>query len=133
MISFIQKHWKKFILALCALFWSGCGDDSSNEPNNEPVACTLQQLCTEYGIIYICDGVEMYGQTPDNPENCTIKSPPCQKNYICDDGIVCTETQANNVKKFDCKEGTTFFSGDKATATYNESEFNSKYYVKENN
>ena len=27
MISFIQNHWKKFILALCALFWSGRGDD----------------------------------------------------------------------------------------------------------
>lgn len=131
MISFIQNHWKKIVLSLCALFWSGCGDDSSNEPNNEPVACSLQQLCTEYGIIYICDGVRMYGQAPENPENCTVEYPPCTNEYICEDGIVCMESSQNDVKKFDCKEGTYMMPSDKATATYTESEFNSKYYVKE--
>lgn len=130
MISFIQKHWKKIVLSLCALFWSGCGDDSSNEPNNEPVACSLQQLCTAYGIIYICDGVRTYGQMPENAENCTSEPPPCAKNYICDDGIVCTESQTNGVKKFDCKEGTYIMPSDKITSTYTEEDFNAKYYVK---
>ncbi|WP_407442598.1 hypothetical protein [Fibrobacter sp.] len=130
MTTFIQKHWKKIVLSLCALFWSGCSDDSTSKPSNEPVACELQQLCPAYGIIYNCDGVKTTSR-PENAENCTQELPSCTKEYICEDGMVCKESSVDDIKKYDCKEGTFIMPTDKITATYSESEFNSRYYVKD--
>ena len=35
-----KKHWKKILLSLCAMLWSGCSDDSSSD-SKELTACDL--------------------------------------------------------------------------------------------
>lgn len=79
------KHWKKIALAFTALFWAGCGDDSSSD-SKELVACDLQQMCPEYGVAgYSCDD-GFYGD--DNGQNCTfIPAPSCSRYYQCEDNV----------------------------------------------
>lgn len=117
----MHKHWKKFLLSLCALFWGGCGDDSSSD-SKELVACDLRQMCPEYGVAgYSCDD-GFYGD--DNGQNCTfIPAPECLKSYYCDDGVSCWAYENDAVLKCSDKQDKVF--------SITEDEFKSKYYVKD--
>ena len=116
------KHWKKIALAFTALFWAGCGDDSSSD-SKELVACDLQQMCPEYGVAgYSCDD-GFYGD--DNGQNCTfIPAPTCSRYYQCDDNVTCWANEGDTVLNCSDKQDKDF--------SINENDFNSKYYVKEN-
>ena len=116
------KHWKKIALAFTALFWAGCGDDSSSD-SKELVACDLQQMCPEYGVAgYSCDD-GFYGD--DNGQNCTfIPAPTCSKYYQCEDNVTCWANKGDTVLNCSDKQDKDF--------SINENDFNSKYYVKEN-
>ena len=116
------KHWKKIALAFTALFWAGCGDDSSSD-SKELVACDLQQMCPEYGVAgYSCDD-GFYGD--DNGQNCTfIPAPTCSRYYQCEDNVTCWANEGDTVLNCSDKQGKDF--------SINENDFNSKYYVKEN-
>ena len=101
------KHWKKFLLSLCALFWSGCSDDSSStspSTSREPVACELDHMWS-----------------PDDP-SCTNPY-SCTDTYYCHDNVVCFLETDDKTKKFDCRD-----KQDNKTI-YTEDEFKSKYYV----
>ena len=115
-----KKHWKKFLLSLCALFWSGCGDDSSSD-SNERIACNFEQMCPEYGITYDCENEE--DEISGNFENCTMSYPSCTDTYFCRDEVVCFKDTDNNMDVFNCHD-----KQDNKT-TYTEDQFNSKYYV----
>ena len=116
------KHWKKIALAFTALFWTGCGDDSSSD-SKELVACDLQQMCPEYGVAgYSCDD-GFYGD--DNGQNCTfIPAPTCSRYYQCEDNVTCWANEGDTVLNCSDKQDKDF--------SINENDFNSKYYVKEN-
>ena len=116
----IRKHWKKILLSLCALFWSGCGDDSSSN-SKEWIACNFDQICPEYGIFYECENEQ--DKISGNFENCTTSYPSCTDAYHCSDMTDCFKMTSNNTTTFECsdKKGN--------TTTYTEDQFNSKYYV----
>ena len=116
----IRKHWKKILLSLCALFWSGCGDDSSSN-SKEQIACNFDQICPEYGIFYECENEQ--DKISGNFENCTTSYPSCTDAYHCSDMTDCFKMTSNNTTTFECsdKKGN--------TTTYTEDQFNSKYYV----
>ena len=113
------KHWKKIALAFTALFWGGCGDDSSSD-SKELVACDLQQMCPEYGVAgYSCDD-GFYGD--DNGQNCTfIPAPTCSRYYQCEDNVTCWSNEGDTVLNCSDKQGKDF--------SITEDEFKSKYYV----
>ena len=116
----IRKHWKKIILSLCALFWGGCGDDSSSD-SKELVACELDYMCPEYGVLYDCENEE--DEISGNFENCTMSYPSCTDTYYCEDKVVCFQGTDDKTKTFDCRD-----EQDNKTL-YTEDEFKSKYYV----
>ena len=99
----IRRHWKKILLSLCALFWSGCGDDSSSD-SKDLVACELDHMWS-----------------PDDP-SCTNPY-SCTDTYYCDDKIVCYTQYEENKVTLDCRD-----EKDNKTI-YTEDEFKSKYYV----
>ena len=117
----IRKHWKKFLLSLCALFWGGCGDDSSSD-SKELVACELDYMCPEYGVLYDCENEE--DEISGNFENCTMSYLPCTDTYYCEDKVVCFQDTGDKTKMFDCRD-----EKDNKTL-YTEDEFNTNYYVK---
>jgi len=98
------KHWKKIALAIAALFWAGCSDDSSSNSKG-PIACELDHMWS-----------------PDDP-SCTNPY-SCKETYYCHDDFVCYKESDNKTIFFDCRDE----NGNKTI--YNEDEFNSKYYVK---
>ena len=105
----MYKHWKKFLLGLSALFWSGCGDDSSSTKpamSKEPVACELDHMWS-----------------PDDP-SCTNPY-SCMDTYNCEDKVICYKQHEEKKVTFDCHDE----QGNKTI--YTEDEFNSKYYVKD--
>ena len=118
----IYKHWKKIVLAIATLFWGGCGEDSSS--SEERTACSLQEICTEYGVLYNCENEE--DEIAGNYENCTMSYPPCSSTYSCEDGIYCWESTKDNVKTYDCH------NTQDSSFKLNEDEFKSRYYEKEN-
>ena len=115
------KHWKKIALAFTALFWAGCGDDSSSN-SKELVACDLQQMCPEYGVAgYSCDD-GFYRD--DNGQNCTfIPAPTCSRDYRCEDNVTCWANEGDTVLNCTDKQDKDF--------SITEDEFKSKYYVKD--
>ena len=117
----IRKHWKKIILSLCALFWGGCGDDSSSD-SKELIACELDYMCPEYGVIFDCENEE--DKISENYDNCTKSYLPCTDTYYCNDDVVCFQKTDDKTKTFDCRN-----EQDNKTI-YTEDEFKSKYYVK---
>ena len=120
----IRKHWKKFLLSLCALFWNGCSDDSSSNSTSidkGPVACELEQMCPEYGVFFNCENEE--DEISGNYDNCTRSYPPCTDTYYCMDKVVCFQNTDDKTKTFDCRD-----EQDNKTI-YTEDEFKSKYYV----
>ena len=97
----MYKHWKKIFLAIAALFWSGCNDNSSSDnpsTGNELVACDLD-----------------YNWCPDDPS--------CTNTYYCEDETVCFQQTENKIITLDCRD-----KHDNKTI-YTKDEFNSKYYV----
>ena len=98
-----KKHWKKILLSLCALFWSGCSDDSSSD-SKDLIACELDHMWS-----------------PDDP-SCT-KPYSCTETYYCHDKVVCFLETDDKTKTFDCRD-----EKDNKTV-YTEDEFNSLYYV----
>ena len=118
-----NSHWKKFTLALTAFFWSGCSDNSSS--SKEPVACSLQEDCPVYGVIYDDGNNEDY-QSANIDSKLTIKQDyVCAKRYSCDDGAYCYETTKNNTDVMLC------LNEPDNSAYYTKKEFFSKYYIKE--
>ena len=99
----MYKHWKKILIAIAALFWSGCSNNSSS--GNDPVACELDHMWS-----------------PDDP-SCT-KPYSCTETYYCHDKVVCFLETDDKTKTFDCRD-----EQDNKTI-YTEDEFKSKYYVK---
>lgn len=97
------KHWKKIFLAIAALFWSGCNDNSSS--GNDPVACELDHMWS-----------------PDDP-SCTNPY-SCMDTYYCEDKTVCFKQTEGKSITLDCHDE----QGNKTI--YTEDEFKSKYYVK---
>ena len=116
----IRRHWKKILLSLCALFWSGCGDDSSSN-SKERIACDFDQICPEYGIFYECENEQ--DKISGNYENCTTSYPSCSDVYYCSDMTDCFKMTNNNTTTFECRDK----QGN--TTNYTEDQFNSKYYV----
>ncbi|WP_407449731.1 hypothetical protein [Fibrobacter sp.] len=114
------KHWKKFLLSLCALFWGGCSDDSSSD-SKDLIACDLEQICPEYGIFYDCENEE--DKIAGNYENCTMSYPACTDTYYCEDDVTCFQSTDDETKTLDCRD-----EKDNKTV-YTEDEFKSKYYV----
>ena len=114
------KHWKKILLGLCTLFWGGCSDDSTSD-SKELIACELDYMCTEYGVLFDCENEE--DEIAGNYENCTVSYPPCTDTYYCNDDVVCFQKTDDKTKTFDCRDE----QGNKTT--YTEDEFKSKYYV----
>jgi len=115
-----NKHWKKFLLSLCAMLWSGCSDDSSSD-SKELIACEFEKMCPEYGVLYDCENEE--DKISGNYENCTMSTLPCSESYFCKDEVVCFEDTDNNTTIFNCRD-----EKDNRTI-YTEDEFKSKYYV----
>ena len=91
-----NKHWKKITLALTAFFWGGCSDNSSS--SKEPIACSLQEDCPVYGVIYDNADNEDYQSTNIDSQNMIKQDYSCSKRYSCDDGAYCYETAKNNTK-----------------------------------
>ena len=116
----IRKHWKKFLLGLCTLFWGGCSDDSSSD-SKELVACELDYMCPEYGVFFDCENEE--DKISGNYDNCTRSYLPCTDTYYCNDDVVCFQDTGDKTKTFDCRD-----EKDNRTL-YTEDEFKSKYYV----
>ena len=116
------KHWKKLALALTALFWSGCSDNSSS--SKEQVACSLSGACPEYGVgVYVCDNPEDY-DSENIDEKCTYYAgEPCTNYYSCDDGVTCRGSENEHVLDCEDKQEKSF--------SLTESEFMSRYYVKD--
>ena len=113
------KHWKKIILSIAALFWSGCSDDTSS--SDAKTACSFKGgACPDYGVdFYYCENPEDY-QSPDKDEKCTFyPRDPCVNYYECEDGSTC--------KKYD--NATDMFCTDVQGNVINKEEFKSKYYV----
>ena len=118
------KHWKKILLSLCAMLWSGCSDDSSSDSpsaGNKLIACDFDQICPEYGVFYDCENEE--DKINGNYENCTMSYPACTNTYYCEDDVTCFQETDNKTKTFDCRD-----EKDNKTL-YTEDEFKSKYYV----
>ena len=78
------KHWKIIALALTALIWDGCSDDSSSN-SKEPIACELDHMWS-----------------PDDP-SCT-KPYSCTETYYCHDKVVCFLETDDKTKTFDCRD-----------------------------
>ena len=88
----IRRHWKKILLSLCALFWSGCGDDSSSDSKER--------------IAY---------------ENCTMSYPSCSDVYYCSDMTDCFKMTSNNTTTFECRDkqgNTTNYTEDQFNSKY---------------
>lgn len=117
----LRNHWKKILLSLCALFWGGCGDDSSS--SEEKTACSLEEMCPEYGILYNCENEE--DKIAGNFENCTMSYPSCSNRYSCEDGIYCWESNKDNITSYDC------YNTQDSSFELTQDEFETKYYTKE--
>ncbi|WP_173340904.1 hypothetical protein [uncultured Fibrobacter sp.] len=118
------KHWKKILLSLCAMLWSGCSDDSSSDnpsTGNKLIACDLEQMCPEYGILYDCENEE--DKIAGNYENCTMSYPSCSNVYYCEDRVNCWEYERDGEKSYDCHDR------QENSFELTEDEFKSKYYV----
>ena len=113
------KHWKKIILSIAALFWSGCGDDPSS--SDVRTSCTFRGgVCPDYGVdFYYCENPEDY-DSPNKDEKCTFYSRlPCLDYYECEDGASCKIYE----------DETTMTCFDTLGNRITEDEFKSKYYV----
>lgn len=146
MNTFIHKHWKKFILSFCAMFWSGCSDESSedgvlygpppcyydekgceeHEPVTYPTGCTVTEFCPS-GVTLECDG-KIINEPTDSLDNCKAVENPCQRIYNCEDGALCTEKTSNGEKIYECSGWVDVDGENKNHVTYSEDEFNKKYY-----
>ena len=115
------KHWKKFVLAIAALFWFGCGDDTSS--SDVKTACSFKGgACPDYGIdFYDCENPEDY-QSPDMDKKCTfIPRDPCHYYYECEDGASC----------YKYENGTVMTCTDAQGNPIPQDEIETKYYTKE--
>ena len=118
----LYKHWRKLALAVAALFWWGCGDDTSS--SDVKTACSFRGgVCPEYGVdAYFCENPEDY-QSHDSTKCTFYRRDPCTYYYNCDDGVSCYKDEGQtDVTCYDKQEHET---------TYTEDDFKEKYDVKE--
>lgn len=149
MLTFINKHWEKITLALCAAIWNGCDNESSivveepaygspapcyyntkgceePEPITYPAACSVTEYCPEAKTLE-CNGY-IVSEPPESFDSCKTIKAPCLRTYNCADGLLCDEESKNNAKVFTCS-GLIEIDGEfKNHVTYTEEEFNKKYY-----
>ena len=115
--SMLYKHWRKLALAVAALFWWGCGDDTSS--SDVKTACSFRGGgCPEYGVdAYFCENPEDY-LSPDRDEKCTF-SPrdPCTDYYECEDGASCYKDENETVMECFDAQGNSIAEDD-VKATY---------------
>ena len=115
--SMLYKHWRKLALAVAALFWWGCGDDTSS--SDVKTACSFRGgVCPDYGVdFYYCENPEDY-LSPDRDEKCTF-SPrdPCTDYYECEDGASCYKDENETVMECFDAQGNSIAEDD-VKATY---------------
>ena len=146
MNTFIRKHWKKFLLSFCAIFWSCSSDESTedgvlygpppcyydengceeDEPANYPTSCKVAEFCPS-GVTLECNG-KIINEPTDSLDNCKAIKIPCQRIYNCDDGALCTEKTNSGEKTYECSGWGEIDGESKNQITYTEEEFNKKYY-----
>lgn len=143
MITFICTNWKKILLSLCAIFWSGCENSSESLPLygspsciaddgvckeefSYPNACAVDEYCPS-GVTLECNGT-IVSDPPKSLDSCKAIEAPCLHTYACNDGVLCKEEYKNNAKIINC-DGWVEIDGERKNhVTYTEEEFNERYY-----
>ena len=117
------RHWKKIALALAAILWSGCSDNSTSSDGK--IAYTYKGSETTNAFQYHCDTEEDYN-SPDREKNCTNDVATSYSNYKCDDGAYCdSPAEAYLRNGFKC------YHNPDSSIKYTDEEFYQKYYIKD--
>lgn len=131
-------------MCFCALFWSGCDNESVVEHEalygpppcyQDGNKCYYQTPCTrtEYcssSVVLECDG-NITDKIPESLENCKAVNKPCEEILLCSNGTFCKENTQKDKKSYECTD----FNPDGSNSnhfTYTESEFNNSYHIIQN-
>ena len=78
----IRKHWEKILLAVFAIFWSGCENGAAYNPEDSSIYAPL------YGVSVPDDSMVVDSMIVDQP---ALYGPPCVFNGTCGDESVTNE------------------------------------------